>query len=123
MFNQLVSALETKIRGNFAKVWLSVSTCGPTGRRDHDGTPRGGGPRRGRGVVQVETCVESARFHQRLKLKYDKLLSSVAFDFNVRPYAADPLLEAERPLTSLNGYSAAAVAGDTLCEPVIGANG
>jgi len=36
--------------------------------------------------VQVETRVESAWFLQLLKLKYDKLLSSLAFNFNLRPY-------------------------------------
>jgi hypothetical protein len=36
-------------------------------------------------VVQVETrVVESAGF-QRLELKYDELLSSLAFSFNLRP--------------------------------------
>jgi len=77
MFNQLVSALATKIRGNFVKDWLSsISICVPIGRRDVATRP--GGPRRDGGVVQVETRVESARF-QHLKLNYKKLLSNVAF--------------------------------------------
>jgi hypothetical protein len=38
------------------------------------------------GVLQVETYVESAWF-QRLKVKYDKLLSSFAFNINVHPYS------------------------------------
>ena len=37
------------------------------------------------GVVQLETRAGSA-WLQRLKLKYDKLLSSFAFSFNLRPY-------------------------------------
>jgi len=41
-----------------------------------------------RGAVQVDTRVGSAWFH-RLKLKYDKLLSSFAFNFNLRPYTLD----------------------------------
>ena len=36
----------------------------------------------------VEICVESAWF-QRLKTKYDKLLSSLAFNFNLRHYSAE----------------------------------
>jgi hypothetical protein len=42
--------------------------------------------------MQVETRVESAWF-QRLKLKYDKLRSSLAFNFNLHPYMAASLKE------------------------------
>jgi hypothetical protein len=49
------------------------------------------------------------------------MFSSLAFAFNVRPYAR--IRETVRPLSQLTGYSAGAVAGDTLCEPVMGDNG
>jgi len=38
--------------------------------------------------VQVETSVESA-WLQRLQLKYDGLLSTSAYNFNLRPYIKD----------------------------------
>ena len=37
--------------------------------------------------MHIETRVQSAWSMQRLQLKYDKLLSSVAFSFNLRPYS------------------------------------
>ena len=47
----------------------------------------------GRGkLTGVETRVQSAWF-QRLKLKYDKLLSSFAFEFNWRQYSAGRFLD------------------------------
>jgi len=39
-------------------------------------------------ALQVDTRVECACF-QRMKLKHDKLLSSFAFTFNLRPYVKD----------------------------------
>ena len=38
----------------------------------------------------VESCVESA-WSQRLKLKYDELLSNVAFNFILRPFIVSPV--------------------------------
>jgi hypothetical protein len=37
-------------------------------------------------VDSIKTRVESAAWYQLLKLKYDKLLSSFAFEFNLRRY-------------------------------------
>jgi len=41
------------------------------------------------GVLQLETCVETAYF-QRLELKYGEVLSSFALKLKLRPYSAVP---------------------------------
>jgi hypothetical protein len=38
-------------------------------------------------VASIKTRVETAAWFQRLKLKYDKMLSSFAFKFNLRRYS------------------------------------